>query len=393
MALVDKVVLTRSERQNLTTFASKYGRVALLHVTDTMMRKSIADAHWSIRDLFAQTSFHNYEAQALGPSNKIVHECTIQVGKEIFNSEVSLYRPLTKSGDPRLWIYGLQAHVAPGHTLALAVLEGRLYVGNLTGPDFPAMGPFSGSETAQWASAEAKTLLEQLKQLAFKGPIPQVGTHDTSVGRSIEHALGISPNSSQIPDYLGTVEIKAGRSNRPSSRAARKQLFAQVPDWTLSECKSIKAFLQAYGYERNGAWRLTCTVEAKRPNSQGLQLQVVSSGASLIEIHHPTQSPALRWEMSVLQRRLQSKHHETFWIKLDETTLNGLPAFRINTVEHTGPPASQLLGALIEANHITLDHLIKQSSKGTTERGPSFKISTSGHELLFPIRATYVLSE
>jgi hypothetical protein len=393
MALVDKVTLDAEERLNLRNFASRYGRVALLHVTETMLRKSIADAHWAIRDLLNQSNFHSYDQQPLGPDHKVLRNCTILIGAAEHRTKASLYRPLTKSGDPRLWIYGLQEHVKPGNTLAISVLRGELYIANLSGPTVLKEAIASTSKAAHWASREAITLLEQLKQLALGGPIPQIGSHDTSVGRSIEHALGISQNSSQIPDFMGVVEIKAVRGNRPSSRTARKQLFAQVPDWSISECKSIKSFLQLYGYRRKGILRLTCTVETNRPNSQGLKLQLLASGGTLIEIHEPTQHAALTWQMSVLQKRLEAKHHETFWVKLDEVTLKGRPAFQLRAVEHTGPPASQLLSTLLQSNQITLDHLIKQTERGTTERGPSFKITPAGHEILFPIRTNYALSE
>ena len=391
MALVDKVILNAEERHNLQFFASKYGRVALLHVTETMLRKSIADAHWAVRDLFQQSSFHDYDLQPLGPDHKVLRECTVVAGAEELRTKASLYRPLTKSGDPRIWIYGLQDHAKQGDTLALAVCRGALYVVNLSDTHFVKRAITNASQVADWASKEANTLLERLKLLAHKGPIPQVGIHDTSVGRTIESALGISQNSSQNPDFLGAVEIKAGRANSPSSTTARKQLFAQVPNWNQSQCKSIKSFLQLYGYRRNGVLRLTCTVESRRANSQGLRLQLLTGGASLVEIHEPTAQEALTWQMSVLQQRLEAKHHETFWIKLDEVQLKGRTAFQLRAVEHTGPPASQLLGSLIQSNQVTLDHLIKQTERGTTERGPSFKITPAGHETLFPIRATYSL--
>jgi hypothetical protein len=393
MALVDQIVLSSAQRNNLTSFASRYGQVALLHVTSTMFAKSIADAHWTIRDLFRSSGFHDYTKQEVGPSNKVLKHCTMIQGSMETRTEISLYRPQTKHGDPRLWIYSLQQFAMAGDTLALAVINGALYVGNLNGIPIPAPSMLLGGDAAPWASKEARELLERVAHLASIGPILQIGTHDPSVGVSIEHALGIDQNSSKLPDYLGTVEIKAARTNRPSSATARKQLFAQVPDWSLSECKSIRSFLTAYGYERNGVRRLTCTVDAKRPNSQGLLLQLADSGESLVEFHKPTMAPALKWELSTLQRRLEDKHHETFWVRMDECLLKGKPAFNILGIDHTGPPASQLFGALVAEGQITLDHLIKDSPRGVTERGPSFKVTPAGHEVLFPIRARYNLSE
>ena len=50
-------------------------------------------------------------------------------------------------------------------------------------------------------------LLAMLRKIASAGPIPSMVDADTSVGRTLETALGIDINSSKQPDYKG-IELK-----------------------------------------------------------------------------------------------------------------------------------------------------------------------------------------
>ena len=70
-----------------------------------------------------------------------------------------------------------------------------------------------------------------LKKIAGN-PIPSMVNADTSVGRTLETALGIDINSSKLPDYKG-IELKSFRANKGN----RKNLFAQVPNWKISKFK------------------------------------------------------------------------------------------------------------------------------------------------------------
>ena len=75
--------------------------------TPTGMEKSIMDATAPLRSYLKENNIHNYDVQSQGTENKqlidakFIHEDGLAIVK------VSFYRPETKSGDPRIWIYGL----------------------------------------------------------------------------------------------------------------------------------------------------------------------------------------------------------------------------------------------------------------------------------------------
>ena len=45
--------------------------------------------------------------QPQGPNHKVIIPAIIHKGYTIVKTKASLYRPLTKKGDPQIWFYGL----------------------------------------------------------------------------------------------------------------------------------------------------------------------------------------------------------------------------------------------------------------------------------------------
>lgn len=227
-----------------------------------------------------------------------------------------------------------------------------------------------------------------LRKIASSGPIPSLVAADTSVGRTLETALGIDINSSKQPDYKG-IELKSFRSSRKN----RKNLFAQVPDWSLSKFKSSAEILDAFGYHRKDDFKLNCTVSAITQNSQGLSLRLDSDIKQLIEnSDNPEIGDFVVWTLDKLHKRLLQKHRETFWVEAESTSIDGIEHFQYSIVEHTKKPIVSQFDLLIDQGIITLDHLIKRNSRGAVvEKGPLFKIKPSGLDLLFPPSEKYNL--
>ena len=85
--------------------------------------------------------------------------------------------------------------------------------------------------------------------------------------------------------------------------------------------------------------------------------------------------------------RLLTKHHETFWIEVENEINDGKEYFRYKQVEHTKNPNVGQFDVLLEQNLITVDLLLcRQSGNGDTY---SFKIKKKGMPLLFPESITY----
>ena len=91
----------------LPLFAQAGVPVAFLVPTPTGFGKSIMDATTSVRQLFLDQGLHDYDLQQQGPANKVLIQTFLVTDRELIPTETSLYRPVTKMGDPRLWIYNL----------------------------------------------------------------------------------------------------------------------------------------------------------------------------------------------------------------------------------------------------------------------------------------------
>ena len=99
--------LAEREAANLVAINSTGNESAFLFVTATGLGKGIMDATEPVRRYFSERGFHRYDDQAKGPDSKVIKPCQIVLNGSMVSTKVSLYRPVTKKGDPRLWIYGL----------------------------------------------------------------------------------------------------------------------------------------------------------------------------------------------------------------------------------------------------------------------------------------------
>ena len=245
------ILLTTEQNQislkNRHYLAQKGIDYGLLSITQTGLDKSIMDAVGSLRAYLKERQYHDYDNQSQGTPYKVINPCFLVVSdNEAQNQKVSLYRPETKKGDPRIWIYGLKSSAQPGDEIALIVDKGELYIFNISKLDLSVNQVLA--QIVNDYEAVAHELLELLQALSKKGPLQSIMKGDTAIGMTIEHALGIPANSSPFPDYKG-IELKSSRLNKASNRT---NLFAQVPDWSISTLKSSQQIVDKYGYERDG---------------------------------------------------------------------------------------------------------------------------------------------
>ena len=384
-------VLSPVEATRLQALAAEGINFALLQPTETGLGKAIMDATAPLRDFLREQGVHDYATQGLGAAEhgRKVDAVLLGLGRQQ-SSQASLYRPKTKSGDPRIWFAGLPGYARPDDILAVAWCDGQLGVVNLSLEDVEAAlapggrGPLSSFLRKASAASRAPSveLLGRLREIASRGPLRSVmpGRSDTAIGRTLEAALGIKINSSKAPDFKG-IELKAFRPRAGGATENRKTLFAKVPDWRRSTLKSSREILMAHGYARGSERKLYCTVSAMAPNSQGLFLQL--EGADLEECHESSGAFAC-WSMDDLCTQLRRKHAETFWVAIDSRVADGHEYFVLGEVTHTSRPIDSQLGVLIDEGDVTLDHLIKADAKGrVTEKGPLFKIEAAAIPRLF----------
>lgn len=364
---------------------------SLFEPTITGLKKSILDATRPVRQHFELEQFHCFEKQEQGPAHRKLKDAYFVTQHEITPTTVSLYRPLTKKGDPRMWFRGLPSFACPEDQIAIVIFKDAAYLFNFSQTSLADFSPRSLGQQIldQYCASRSNTaeeLLALLREIA-KNPIKANVKGDTAVGMAIEAALGIQPNSSRNPDYKG-IEIKSGRGGK-----SRTTLFAQVADWRISQQKSSAEILKKYGYQRNEDFKLYCTVSTLKANSQGLRF-VYESNADLLVEKDIEGNGVAAWPGQLLRQRLEEKHAETFWIHAKSTLIDGDEYLTLMSVTHTKKPLITQLLPLIESGVITMDHLIKRKGGGgntVSEKGPLFKMNKRDLSLLFPAPIMYTL--
>ena len=395
---------TPFEKTNMEYLVNHNVKFTQVQVTATGLKKSILDATTPMRTYFKENNVHDYELQAQGPENKVTKKTFILTGGKAIKTTTSLYRPVTKDGDPRLWIYGLKDTTEADDIHAIIALNpNELYVINLTKINIPRFcetdieNPIRDlvKGLSDYADIVSEELLYRL--LEFKGLWLDTDLRaDTAIGRQVEALLGIPMNASREPDYKG-IELKSFRSQRPS---IRKNLFCKVPDWDVSFLKSGAEIVEKYGYMSGGIKSYRNTLRCAAPNTQNLRLNM-NYPDNLLEIEEDRKidvdafkkvADVAVWRLQTLHQCLLTKHHETFWIEVDSRTGDaGQEQFRFNKIEHTRNPNVNQFDILLEQSMITVDLLLGRPkvdvATGKPKKGGdavSFKIKKSAAGLLFP---------
>ena len=392
--MVNMRPFNKFEQKNLKFLVNHNVKFTQVEVTDTGLKKSILDSTVPMRAYFLENGIHNYEDQLQGQEHKAVHHAIIFTEAEKKETKVAFYRPNTKKGDPRMWIYGLGSYTAGSEIHVLFKYENALCSVNITRVNIEKcynssiITPLQDAIRALFfdgnlVSDELLARFRSVKNQWFEAEVDA----DTGIGRTIESFLGINMNCDKSPDYKG-IELKSHREKRSSKKNV---LFTQTPDWDISTLKSGKQIVDKYGYyTEDGKKTYQNTVQCSPPNSQSLFLNV-NKNEELLELRAQMKrkKDVAAWRLMKLHQRLLTKHHETFWIEVENEKYDGKEYFRYKQIEHTKNPNVGQFDVLIEQNIITVDLLLcRPSGRGDTY---SFKIKKKGMPLLFPENMIYDL--
>lgn len=390
------------EKKNVKFLVDKQIQFTTIQITETGLRKSILDATAPVRAYFKENGIHDYEQQPQGELGKRLIDTYIITETSQYLTRTSLYRPLTKKGDPRLWVNKVRG-IEFFHADDILVIIGYnsvLYVINLTYTDIlkvynsPIITPLQDliKQISIFKNSTSEELLGLIKD-KISNWIPVEKLADTGVGRTVESILGIPMNANTTPDYKG-IELK---SHRETSKV-RNTLFTQSPEWSISKLKKGKQIVELYGYVPKGYNHKTLhvTLSANKPNPQGLGLLVAPQKGileadefSLIsdkDGNFEKVKDVVAWKLLKLHERLLIKHRETFWIDAETKKENGKEYFRCTEILHTKNPITSQFDVLLDQGQITVDFLLCRRSGGDTY---SFKIKSSARGLLFPKSETY----
>lgn len=384
---------------------AKFGiEASYLVPTETGLTKSILDAHKGFRSYLKLNNLHDFSTQSQGSENKKNVEGFYLTPNGNIPTQISLYRPETKNGDPRLWPYKLKQFASANNLLAIIVLDGMMYIANVSDPnimteDYKPTHYFSSflENYLTKRSLVANELLEKIKCTTQGQWITSMRKGPTGVGFTLEALLGIQANNSKAPDYKG-IELKAGRLSNKMPRS-RTTLFSKTPDWSRSTCSSGMMLLEKFGYEVDNRRQLYCSLN-NTPNSLGHFLEIVDEETALHSRHIDTEnqisSNVFHWDIDVLNSALLNKHKETFWVKA-QTRKNGeSEEFRFFSVTHTRSPMISNMVEVLKTGGIELDYCLHEElsangSKRARDHGYLFKIWPKNLGLIFPPPLTYAL--
>lgn len=400
---------TPFEKRNMEYLVNKNVKFTQVQITATGLKKSILDATTPMRTYFKENNVHDYALQNKGQDNKVIIKTYILTEYKEIETQTSLYRPETKDGDPRLWIYRLKETTEADDIHAIiAPTPTSLFVINLTKVDIvkccesSLVNPIQDLisvfyHSSNLISNELLTILRSYENQWIDTDLRA----DTAIGRQVEALLGIDMNASKLPDYKG-IELKSFRSQRPS---IKKNLFCKVPDWDLSHLKSGAEIVDKYGYMSGGIKSYRNTLYCKAPNSQNLRLNMnypddlleIEEDKIIGENQFKKIADVAVWRLQTLHECLLTKHHETFWIEVDTRIGDqGQEQFMFNKIEHTRNPIVSQFDILLEQSMITVDLLLGRPKvdleTGKPKKGGdavSFKIKKSAAGLLFPNSIIY----
>lgn len=392
------------ESGNVKFLVDKQVEFTTIQITETGLKKSILDATAPVRAYFKENNIHDYETQLQGQENKRTIDTYILTEDAQHYTKTSLYRPVTKKGDPRLWVNKVKDvdFLHANDIFALIAHRGILFAVNLTTVNIekvcssPIDTPLRDliNEISHEKGSTSAELLGLIKD-RMTDWMPAEILADTGIGRTVESVLGIDMNPSKNPDYKG-IELK---SHREASKV-HNTLFTQAPEWAISRLKSGRAIVEEYGYIPSGYTHksLHVTLTANRPNPQGLGL-LLQTQSGLLEADEFAKialedgsfrkvNDVAAWQLINLHERLLTKHHETFWIDVETRKESGREYFKVTEIIHTKNPIPSQFDILLDQGLITVDFLLCRDSGGDTY---SFKIKGKARPLLFPQSDTYNL--
>jgi len=364
---------------------------SLLNLTQTGIRKSILDATFEIRSLFKENNFHNYDDQIQGSEGKVLKKCFLVTPEGLKPSLVSLYRPNTKNGDPRMWISSLGNYARPDDRIILFFLNGNLFVINTS--DTLLFSNYLSQENlddllaiCNFLPDEVSVLLEKMKVINSQGFVERWGpAGPVAVGWTLEHLLGIEPNADQLPDFRG-IEIKAHRKKVKT----RFTIFSKTPDWSISSLQNAHELIASRGKfaENKNRMAIYCSISADKANSYGLKLKVDSENELLHQVFlnkdTNQESVDVTWTLRKLYEVLVVKHPKTFWVSVNTKKEDAMEYFHYTKLKYTSEPDFDAFKSMLETGLIEVDYTMHIKPDGSSrDHGYLFKIWPKDVDLLF----------
>lgn len=364
---------------------------ALIRMTDTMFEKSIIDASEEMRLFLKAENIVNFEE--INQGEKRMRDSTILLSESSVITKMSFYRPKTKNGDPRFWVYKFRHYVDVRTLIYFTVFKNRIVVIPLINhPDFNIKMKtyFGDNEKEEQMVKRFRDKISVVKQSGWVMSVSPYKLNDKDIGETLERELGIQINNLKTPDFEGGIEVK-GKNIKSKTKDT---LFSMVPNWEISAVKSSNEMALNFGYEDReyeGYKALFVTVSQK-PNAQGLFLEVDEVNEKIHQkcLIGDEISNVCSWDFKDIMQRLYNKHPKTMWVVAEHTWINSMVYFKYLKVEYSRDPIFTQFLYLVKEGVITFDWRRRAYVDAKVKLGPSkidygqgFRIDPSKRKLLF----------
>lgn len=336
----------------------------LVRLTSTMLDKAIMDARAPLRAYLRSRGLVDYGLVGQGPDAKVQLVVPFVAPGVSEERTVSFYRPLTKGGDPRVWVERMGSVAAPDDLLVFAFLDSSFILILLKG-GIEALSETVGTLLPSRYEGRAKVeqvvarLMEAVRPYRSKW-VRTMRAGPTGIGFTLETILGIPANVRQAADIEG-VELKAYRRG---ARTGQKlvTLFSKTPRWATPE-KGL-GLLNEHGYwdESKERRQLYCTITTKA-NTLGFSLAVLPEGGR-VDVLHGGQ-PVASYDLGTLAKRLREKHPATLFVRASSRGRGAAEEFLYEEVVLCREPSFANFLELIELADICLDFTLSERTNGT----------------------------
>lgn len=363
---------------------------AFIRMTDTMLDKSIIDASYYLRKILKDGNIVDYSN--ILPGEKIYEKAIILIDDDFIDKKISYYKPETKKGDPRTWVYGLKNYVKAGDLVYFTIFESKLLVIplNLSKDTIKKTLELKFKTQKLLDNEIVRELVKKLKLIKDKGWIKSVNPISSKIapkdaGETLERELGIKPNNLISADYKGQIELKSKLKDAKNSDT----LFSCVPDWTKSKIKSSTEMILTYGYPCKNQEKypdfvdLYVTVK-NTPNPQGLYLLSENEEKKLYQ-YHSVDGETCVWDYEVIEKKIKEKHPKTAWVVVKTKKINGENYFKYVELEMTQNPLLSQFIILINNGYLTFDWRGRVKLDGTKykDKGHAFRLNPKYRDILF----------
>lgn len=373
-----------SEKENeIIEFINQYNlnEFALIRMTETMLDKAIIDASELLRQILFNNKFIDFKELVPGGAKEFRE--AIIVKDMIVETKASFYRPKTKSGDPRFWIYDFKKYTSTNELIYLTIFDKKIVaipIVSIENIQNTIKDVFDDIQKDKIVIRLRKEL-DILKSVGFIESVSPYKRAPKDVGLTLEKFLNVKVNSLKTPDYLGKIELKSKRED-----SKKDSLFSKVPDKDISKYKTVKEIISKFGYwdddnKRIALYNNIVTI----PNSQGLYL---STDNIKLQLHQKFEKDlqyddVCSWHYKTLKTALETKHPTTLWVDADEKVINDKIYFLYRNFTLTSKPLFSEFISLIDRNLINFDWKghIKDGKK--RDHGPGFRIDKSNRKFLF----------